>query len=325
MAKAVAAFILAFIPCLAYGAGSTGISVGGTGQVTVTAGGSGSITTSFVYDSPTGFSITATSQTISTATWNAVTNPSPSSYTLQYSTVSGFATGIPITSDTVNTTAMVSGLTANTQYYARVQANVGGPWSVTAATMTPAAGGGGSFVADDFNRANGNLGGSASSSGASWALGGSAANGNMTITSDATIPAVSGDDNGMLYLSSVTSAANYTASSNLILTDDTKNTLMFVFAADATNWAGCRWNGGTPAWECYENGTLEGAGTTGDTPTTSAALSIVVTGTSYVFKVNGNTKYSGSTGFTTGLVGFYMYYNDAGSGEIWDNVDLTLN
>jgi hypothetical protein len=199
--------------------------------------------------------------------------------------------------------------------------------TITYTTGTACSGGGGpSFVSDDLNRADGPLGGSTSSSGAPWVAAAGGVNGNMTITSNATVPAVFGDDNGMIYLSSQTTAANYTASSTMILTDSSKNTVMFLFALSATDWAGCRWAGGNTAWECYENGTLEGAGTGGDEPTTSAAISVVVTGSTYVLKVNGNTKYSGSLGFSgVGLTGFYLYYNDSGSGEAWDEPKTTLD
>jgi hypothetical protein len=198
---------------------------------------------------------------------------------------------------------------------------------VISANPTAAAGGGGggSFVSDNFNRANGNLGGSTSSSGAAWVAGAGAANGAITIVSNAAVPAATGADTGMIYISSQTGAANYTVSSTFILTSSGKSAARLVFAASATDWIACGWNGGSE-WNCYENGVWEGADASGDTPTSSVTLSVVVTGSNYVFKVNGNTKTSGTIGFTgVGVAGLYLYFNESGSGESWDDIDLTLN
>lgn len=141
-AKKLIAVIFLLVPALSFASGRTGsISTagGGSGSISIAGGGSGSIGTSTdaSYDAPTGFSIVATSQTISTATWNAVLVLDATSYTLQYDDNSDFSS-ITASSDTLNTTARVSGLTANTQYYARVRENPGYLFSVTASTLTPA-------------------------------------------------------------------------------------------------------------------------------------------------------------------------------------------
>lgn len=331
MERRLAVFLaMVLLPSVSLASGRQGaISTigGGSGSVSTVAGGAGSVTTAtdLSYDAPTGFQITATSQTISTATWNAVLNPNATSYTLQYASDSVFSS-ITSSSDTLNTTAMVSGLTANTQYYARVRGNPDGKFSQTESTTTPNVSGGSSFVSDDFNRANGNLGGSTSSSGAAWATGAGALNGDITIVSNAAVPQTFGGDTGMLYISSQTGAANYTVSADFILTSSLKSAGKLIFALSASDWIGCGWGGGGE-WQCFENGTQEGSDGTGDTPTSSVTMSIEVTGTSYVFKVNGNTKVSGQTiGFShLGLTGIYLYYNESGSGESWDNIALTVN
>lgn len=84
------------------------------------------------------FAIAYTSQTWSSASWTANgNNPSPTSYTLQYGTATDF-TGTLYSSNTLNLFATVTGLTANTQYYARVRSDPDNFYSATASTRTPA-------------------------------------------------------------------------------------------------------------------------------------------------------------------------------------------
>lgn len=144
METRLALLLLVLFPSVAFASGRQGtisVNKGGAGSISIVKGGSGSISIDQgqVLDAPTGFSIVATSQTLSTATWNAVSNPSAPDYTLQYSSSSSFA-WVTSSSVTANTTAMVTGLSPATQYYARVQANSNGPWSATASTVTPSVG-----------------------------------------------------------------------------------------------------------------------------------------------------------------------------------------
>ena len=145
MKKVLLAFALLFLRSLALssgGQGTTRESAGGSGKVTISVGGSGTISEnkSLVYDAPTNFSISFTSQTLSSGTWTGILAPAATSYTLQYSTASNF-TGTIYSSDTLNTFATVSGLTHSTLYYARARANPDGKYSNSSSTTTPAAGG----------------------------------------------------------------------------------------------------------------------------------------------------------------------------------------
>lgn len=134
-----------FLPSFLLASGAQGTTTsqkGGSGSIVTSKGGSGTTgeNKSPVYDAPTGFSIAFTSQTLSSGTWTGILAPAATSYTLEYSTASNF-TGTIYSSDTLNTFATVTGLTASTLYYARARANPDGKYSNSASTTTPAAGG----------------------------------------------------------------------------------------------------------------------------------------------------------------------------------------
>lgn len=131
-------FLGLFLPSLAF-AGGTISTTAGTGTIGTTSG-TGSIVWTHPYNPPGAFQITAASTFSLTASWNAVTNPSAPTYTLQMSTASNF-TGTVFSSVTAFTQGTVIGLSVNIQYFARVKADysgVGDFWTqnITSATLS---------------------------------------------------------------------------------------------------------------------------------------------------------------------------------------------